>query len=156
MSFKEKYLKYRNKYLNLKTKYQLGGVVSTFKVYVFTIDPIPESDKQNILELLKRIYGTVDEIEDYSEFYEGLHKDDITEFVREKGGHYSTLKNIVGFSIKSIPHSLNEGKMNDDKLTYQEYSIRDQLATTRIPYNLVDAKHGLWSEGVALIALEHI
>ena len=70
-----------------------------------------------------------------------------------RGKHYKQLKTLTGFSI-SIPDELKSVNMNDDKLTTEEYKIRDKL-----PYHtfkLVDAPHGLFSEDVAIIALERV
>ncbi len=83
------------------------------------------------------------------------------EFVYKKGKHY--LKNIIFFKIINIPSRLNEGKMNDDKLTFEEYAIRDKLLAQNVPFKLVDHSgtgYGLWGDisdtlpSGALIALE--
>jgi len=46
--------------------------------------------------------------------------------------------------------------MNDAKITKQEYAIRNILSSYNFPYKLVSAPHGLWAEGQAIIALEHV
>ena len=134
-----------------KQSKQRGGGISLFQVYVFTgkKDPLKEEDKKIVLDTLKGLYEDVTEIVGSDD----ILKDSIREFVKDKGKHYKQLKTLTGFSI-SIPDELKSVNMNDDKLTTEEYKIRDKL-----PYHtfkLVDAPHGLFSEDVAIIALERV
>jgi len=138
-----------------KMKKQKGGVVELFQVYVFTKRPIPEEEKQTLYAVLQNLYGDdVSEIVDSSSFPNDYLKEDIKNFVYDKKGHYPRLKTLTGFSIP-VPTRLNAGNMNDPKLTKEEYAIRDTLLVFEAPFKLVDPQHGLWGDGVALIALEH-
>jgi len=138
-----------------KTRKQKGGAVNLFQVYVFTKKPISEEEKQEIQIVLESLYSDVNEIKDFSNFPNDYMKEEIQHFVYAKGKHYPSLKTIIGFSI-SVPARLNTGNMNDPKLTKEEYAIRDKLLVFKAPFKLVQAQHGLWSEGTAIIALEHI
>ena len=138
-----------------KTRKQRGSGVQNFQVYVFTNNPLLEIVKQDLLKCLNSMYNkSVKEITDFSNFPNDYLKDEITTFVYAKGKHYPSLEFITGFSITNIPKNLNSGDMNDPKLTKQEYAIRDALEVFDIPLKLVQAQHGLWSEGIAIIALE--
>lgn len=138
-----------------KTRKQRGSGVQNFQVYVFTKTPLSEIVKQQLLQCLNSLYNeSVQEITDFSNFPNDYLKDEITTFVYTKKKHYPSLKYITGFSINSIPTNLNSGVMNDPKLTKQEYAIRDALKEFGVPLQLVQVQHGLWSEGIAIIALE--
>lgn len=63
-------------------------------------------------------------------------------------------RNIIGFNINIIPGELLESPMNDRKLTFEEYKIRDKLIEDNLPIKLVQAQHGLWNYNTAIIALE--
>jgi hypothetical protein len=138
-----------------RTRKQRGGRVNTFQVYLFTNSAPSKEDKENLLMVLESLYGSVNEITDFTNFKNDFMKEQIKEFVYEKGRHYPTLTTVTGFSL-AIPDRLNKGIMNDPKLTKEEYTIRDSLLMLDLPFKLVDAQHGLWSEEVAIIALEHI
>jgi hypothetical protein len=138
-----------------KTRKHRGGAVNLFQVYVFTKSAIDLEEKQELITVLENLYGDVNEINDFSNFPNVYIKEDIQNFVYTKGRHYPSLKTITGFSIP-VPSELNAGNMNDPKLTKQEYAIRDALDLYNAPFKLVKAQHGLWSEEIAIIALEHI
>jgi hypothetical protein len=145
----------RNRRSRRKTRKQKGGAVNLFQVYVFTKTPIHLQEKQQIQMVLESLYSDVNEIKDFSNFPNDYMKEEIQNFVYAKGKHYPSLKILTGFSI-SVPTRLNTGNMNDPKLTKEEYAIRDALHVYDAPFKLVQAQHGLWSEGTAIIALEHI
>ena len=106
--------------------------------------------------VLESLYGDgVTEIVDSSSFPNDYLKEYIKNFVYDKKGHYPRLKTLTGFSVP-VPARLTAGNMNDPKLTKEEYAIRDAMESFEAPFKLVNAQHGLWSDGVALIALEHI
>lgn len=136
-----------------KAKKQRGGRVDIFQVYLFTKIQPSDKDKQILQDILENLYGDVTEITDFKNFPNDYMKEEIENFVYGKRKYYSSLKTIIGFSI-AIPQRLNEGIMNDNKLTKEEYSIRDALVEKEAPFKLVDAPHGLWGEGTAIIALE--
>ena len=138
-----------------KTRKQKGGAVNLFQVYVFTKKPIHPQEKQQLQMVLESLYGDVNEITDFSNFPNDYMKEEIQNFVYAKQKHYPSLKTIIGFSIP-VPARLNAGNMNDPKLTKEEYAIRDALPVYHAPFKLVQAQHGLWGEGIAIIALEHI
>ena len=138
-----------------KTRKHRGGAVNLFQVYVFTKAPIHPQEKQELKMVLESLYGDVNEIKNFSNFPNDYMKEEIQNFVYTKGKHYPSLKTLTGFSIP-VPSELNAGNMNDPKLTKQEYAIRDALPLYDAPFKLVQAQHGLWSEGTAIIALEHI
>lgn len=149
------YKKYRRMKKTCKVRKQRGSGVQNFQVHVFTKTPLSEIVKQQLLQCLNSLYNeSVQEITEYSNFPNDYLKDEITTFVYAKKKHYPSLKYTTGFSITSIPTNLNSGVMNDPKLTKQEYAIRDALEVFDIPLKLVQAQHGLWSEGIAIIALE--
>jgi len=136
-----------------KTKKQRGGRVDIFQVYLFTKSQQSDQDKQILQDILENLYGDVNEIRDFRNFPNDYMKEEIQNFVYSKRKYYPSLKTITGFSI-AIPKRLNEGVMNDDKLTREEYAIRDALVEKEAPFKLVEAQHGLWGEGTAIIALE--
>ena len=138
-----------------KTRKQKGGAVNLFHVYVFTKKPIHPQEKEQLQMVLESLYGDVNEIKDFSDFPNDYMKEEIQNFVYLKGKHYPGLQVLTGFSIP-VPARLNAGNMNDPKLTKEEYAIRDALPVYQAPFKLVQAQHGLWSEGLAIIALEHI
>jgi hypothetical protein len=78
----------------------------------------------------------------------------LKEFVYKKRNHYPSLRVVTTFIIPSVPAALTEGNMDDPKLTVEEYKIRNELKRRGIPFTLVQAQHGLWSQEIALIALE--
>ncbi len=97
------------------------------------------------------------EINNLTVFPQDILKTDIKDFVSQKGKHYLNLDNITCFKIINVPDRLNQGKMTDDKLTFEEYALRDILHTQNAPFKLVDRNDtgfGLWQEGqCALIPL---
>ena len=139
----------------IKKNKQKGGTVGLFHIYVFTKNHITLDNKNLLLNVLQNLYGkNVSEITNFNEFPYDYTKEEITEFVYNKRGRpYNNRQIITGFSINDIPHKLNEGIMNDDKLTNEEYALRDVLLTFDAPFQLVAEPHGLWSEGTAIIAL---
>jgi hypothetical protein len=138
-----------------KTKKQRGGMIALFQVYLFTRTKLNEQEKTSLLNLLSELYGTnVNYISDFEDGFTQIAYNDIKEFVWSKGGYYPELTNIEGFSINTIPTRLNEGEMDDAKLTREEYNIRDAFKKNKLPFRLVDAQHGLWGEGTAIIAIE--
>jgi hypothetical protein len=148
-------IKTRHRRNKRKTRKQRGGAVNLFQVYVFTKARIHSQEKQQLQMVLESLYSDVNEIKDFSNFPNDYMKEEIQNFVYAKGKHYPSLKTIIGFSI-SVPPRLNIGNMNDPKLTVEEYAIRDALDVFKVPFKLVQGQHGLWSEGTAIIALEHI
>ena len=134
---------------------QRGGAVVHFQVYVFTKTELTDAEKAQILDVLTTLYGAgVEEYTGSNNFFRNTELEQIKEFVYTKGKHYPTLEHVTTFIIPSIPDALTEDVMNDDKLTEEEYKIRDELRRKRFPFKLVQAQHGLWSQELALIALE--
>jgi hypothetical protein len=149
------YKKHRKAKKTRRVRKQRGSGVQNFQVYVFTKTPLSGIVKQQLFQCLNSLYNeSVEEITDYSSFPNDIFKEDITSFVYSKKKYYPSLKSITGFSIHNIPTNLNSGVMTDPKLTKQEYAIRDALEVFDVPLKLVQVPHGLWNEGVALIALE--
>jgi hypothetical protein len=146
---------YKHKTRKIKKNKQKGGTVGLFHIYVFTKNHITSDNKNLLLNVLQSLYGeNVTEITNFNEFPYNYTKEQIIQFVyNKKGRPYNDKKIITGFSINDIPHKLNEGIMNDNKLTNEEYALRDLLLTFDAPFKLVTEPHGLWSEGVAIIAL---
>jgi len=172
INFYKKYLKYKNKYLLTKKKLQYGGEVTYFQIYVFTKEPILPNNKTTLFNILEQLYGVnnILEITDFSDPQQISLFEDMQEFVYAKGKHYPNLKNIIFFKIINVPSRLNEGKMNDRKLTFEEEAIEKILLTQNAPFKLVNHRgsgrfgngHGLWGEGgsvlpsTASIALESL
>jgi hypothetical protein len=144
--------KTRRKIRRKSRKRLKGGSMEHFQVYVFTEAPLSSEDKKKITETLQELYGNTQE--SIGEPLDEYLKSEITEFVHKKGKHYPSLKEVAGFRILNIPSKLKEGMMNDSKLTAEEYKIRDTLKEKGLPFALVEAPHGLWSEGIAVIGLE--
>lgn len=148
---------------------QRGGSVQTFEIYLFSGDEVPADDHAQLVACLEDIYGTIGVsdgspvVEDWDAITEEsdletpsvVRKRNISSFVHEKGGHYSGVTITGIFTVTAIPAELNRGAMNDAKLTTEEYKIRDAFRGLGLPFRLVDAQHGLWTEGQALIAIEY-
>jgi len=133
---------------------QRGGAVANFQVYVFTKEPLSDAHNASLLQALKSLYGDdVSEIKDSDTFPNDYLKSEIQDFVHSKGGKYPTLTTLTGFSVP-VPSSFKEGEMTDEKITVEEYSIRDRLKFRKVPFILVTEPHGLWSEESAIIALK--
>jgi hypothetical protein len=148
--------KHTRKTRKAKTRRQRGAGCDNFQVYLFTKTPSTELDHVTILSALTKLYGDeIAEITNYNNFPNNFLRDDITEFVHSKGRHYPSLTEITGFSIPPPPE-LQAGSMNDAKITREEYKIRDYFKENEIPFKLVKVPHGLWSEGVAIIAIERL
>ena len=140
-----------------KTRKIRGGNVNNFQVYVFTKMPLSYEVKEQLLQCLNSMYrNSVKEITDFSSFPNDYLREEIKLFVHAKNSYYPSLEFITGFSISNIPKNLNSGVMNDAKLTRQEYAIDDALKAFQIPLKLVEAPHGMWAEGIAVIALESL
>ena len=132
---------------------QRGGAVANFQVYAFTTKPLSAANNESLLQALKSLYGDdVSEIKDSDTFPNDYLKEEIQAFVHSKEGKYPTLTTLTGFSIP-VPSSFKEGEMTDEKITVEEYSIRDKLRSLKVPFRLVRAQHGLWSPEFAIIAL---
>jgi hypothetical protein len=165
MSFKEKYLKYKSKYLQLKKT--LGGARFYLSLYVFSRAPLTEIVKTHISSDLSEKYGGDITIRT-SSYGLGLMDDmawfSIRSFIEGKSKHteyYKELVNITQFQIIQIPEILQTPPMNDAKLTTEEHKIGsfrfDELSFNHpIMHESDDPSHrgwGLWSGGMALIAL---
>jgi hypothetical protein len=149
MNYYYKYLKYKNKYLSLK-----GGNNIYFAVYYFT-EQIPNDETKNmILETLKKLYGDVFLLDDFSDFMDEYYMNEIKDFIKQKGKYYPTLSNITVFKINKKPEELTF-PINDEKLTFHEYKIRDQLKNDNTNIKLVDRQHGLYSYNLMLIGIEN-
>jgi hypothetical protein len=148
----KKYRKSRRKV----EKRQKGGQVLYFHVYVFTKVPLSSKEKESIQGILEGLYGKVGPLEDYSDTIglSEIYTSDMIEFVHKKGKQYRDLKEVTGFHIYDLPAGLKEGNMNDPKLTAEEYKIQDSLKEKGLPFRLIEAPHGLWGDGIALIGLE--
>jgi hypothetical protein len=148
---------------------QKGGRVQTFEVYLFSADNVPADTYAQLVACLQGLYGAIDVsdgspvVEDWDAITEEsnmntpsvLRKRNISSFVHEKGGHYPGLHITGIFAITAIPAALNRGRMNDGKLTAEEYKIQGAFRDFDLPFRLVNAQHGLWTEGQALIAIEY-
>jgi hypothetical protein len=157
MNYEQKYLKYKQKYLNLKN--QMGGSFY-FAVYLFSKAEVNAAENAAVLAVLNSLYGgsastiTVNEA-NWDNNSENLFQ--IKDFVYEKGADYKAKQNIIIYKIGTPPAALIKAPMTDGKLTHEEYAIRDALTAAGINnITLVSAQHGLWAEGVALIGLHKL
>ncbi|NBQ48421.1 MAG: hypothetical protein EBU33_08215 [Sphingobacteriia bacterium] len=152
-----------------QSRKQRGGGVQTFEIYLFSDDMVPADEQAQLVACLQDIYGAIavsdgsPVVEDWDAINEEsdlstpsvVRKRNISSFVHEKGGHYGGVSITGIFTVTTIPAELNRGTMNDAKLTTEEYKIRDAFRGLGLPFRLVDAQHGLWAEGQALIAIEY-
>jgi hypothetical protein len=170
MNYEQKHLKYKNKYLKLKR--QFGGNPFYFSVYVFTIAPLDEARKTNIIRLLTKIYGepigvvtnAVDSPVD------GYYWSEAVRYIEDKStnaksSYYRTLTHVTSFVIKKVPGELLSNPMNDSKLSSEEYKIQEQLNNFKLDslsMPIIEGGHrdpefstgwGFWSDGLALITL---
>ena len=165
MSYYEKYLKYKSKYLQLKKT--LGGARFYLSLYVFSRAPLTEIVKTHISSDLSEKYGgeiTIRPSSDSLDPIDSIALFHIKSFIEGKSKHteyYKELLNITQFQINQIPEVLQTPPMNDSKLTIEEHKIGsyrfDGLSFDHPNmHHSDDLSHrgwGLWGDGMALIAL---
>lgn len=170
MSYMQKYLKYRKKYLELKK--QIAGLPLSsndflpldkvlFGVYSVTKNELPEEHRQELLTKLKSIYGSenvsistnyniipfnnLDTSEDYARSF-------MVDFIRKRYND-TEFKYIVEFIITNPSLRLNDNwDNNDSQLTNEENKIGAILSSTSFtlsdfsknPADFVDAYDHGW------------
>jgi hypothetical protein len=162
MDYKSKYLKYKQKYLELKK--QVGGNFY-FSVYVFSKAPLDETRKTNMINLLKGLYGgEIKVVIDPSESpWGGMLWATAIGYINAKSNnvpYYKHLKHVTSFVIETIPDSL-KGKMDDPKLTFVEHQVNNKLSdhdlnTLSVPDIKGDDSSrgwGFFDDGYAIITL---
>jgi hypothetical protein len=154
MNYEQKYLKYKQKYLNLKN--QLGGSFY-FAVYLFSSLPITAAENASVLAVLNNLYGgsaAIINVNPANWDYDSANLFSIKDFVYKKGADYKAKQNIIIYKIGNPPAALIDPPMDDGKLTHEENAINAALvAAGIINITLVGGQPGLWGEGVALIGL---
>lgn len=161
MDFKQKYLKYKKKYIDLRN--QNGGAYRIFEylrnlgaleyfgysrdtyleekklenldfyfsVYVFSKNPLDESIKNKMVNLLQSLYGgeiTI-VVDKEKSLYGEYIWDEAVRYIDDKSNnipYYKTLKNVTSFVINNIPSNFTNG-MDDEKLTIEEHRIKNCL-----------------------------
>ena len=138
---------------------QKGGEVLIFRLYVFTKSSIPPHIKQRLFECLERLYGKVPKENMYTGIRDQNHgrhflRNIMKESVYPKGGHYRHLHVITELSVKPIPPALKRRPMSDEKLQEQSDILQLSLEEDQLPFKVVPGLSNLWSEEMAIIALE--
>lgn len=149
-NIQKKSLKKKINYLS-----QNGGDILSFQVYFFTQRPITETMKSKLMNMLIKLYGADISYTDDRIDIEMVGKLLITNWVENKGHHYITKNQNLGFSINTIPIELR-GDMDDDKLTFEETRIQKALDIKKLPFKLTDTPPGIWNDEMAIIAFENI
>jgi len=133
---------------------QNGGEIVSFQVYFFTQEPITESIKSKLMQMLIELYGQdISYIDEHIEL-QMLGKILITDHVKSKGRKYIEKQEILGFSINTLPDEL-KGDMDDDKLTYEETRIASSFKKKKLPFKLTNGQPGIWTEELAIISFEN-
>jgi len=169
MNLKQKYLKYKIKYLELKR--HIGGNPFYFSVYVFTTEPLDEERKIRMIRLLGELYGGIIDVVTNPEEspFGGYYWSEAVRYIADKSTipkafGYKTLKYVTSFVITRVPEELKV-LMNDANLSAEEYKIQAQLENyglTSLSMPIIEGGieepefsrgWGFWSEELALITL---
>jgi hypothetical protein len=126
----QKYLKYKQKYINLKK--QIGGNFY-FSVYVFSKEPLDDTRKNNMIALLKGLYGgEIKVVLDPAESpYGGYLWSEAVRYINDKSfnvPYYKNLKHVTSFVIENVPRLLLSD-MDDDKLSTVEHQVNNKLSS---------------------------
>ena len=124
----QKYIKYKHKYLNLKNKIQVGGNFY-FAIHVFSKEPLDQVRIDNMIKLLKSLYGGEIIIDITGENHPELNSwifQESKKYIELKGG-YESLIHTTAFIVKNVPTTLTTDEMNDAKLSAEEYRVRNEL-----------------------------
>ena len=149
IDYKQKYIKYKQKYLELKTQY--GGTY-TFKVYLFSENPVTTNEKESILKLLNDLYNNSVVINDTNKEVDKFFLESIKMFVHAKSSEYQKKNNIITYDINYTPANF-VGEITDDILTFHEKNIEKNFEKDMTDIKLVDAQHGLYNPTTVLIAI---
>ena len=151
--------------MNLKNIIQVGGSFY-FSINVFSKEPLDQARIDNMIKLLKSLYGGEIIIDITGENENKLHSWIFhqSKFYIESKGGYESLMHTTAFIVKNVPTTLTTGEMNDDKLTAEEYRVRNELTkfslnTLHYPRDDLSSMNdfsrgwGFSGDGIAVITL---
>ena len=150
--YKNKYLKYKAKYLKLK-KYIGGNDDFMFRIIYHYKGDLDHSTKEYLSNQLKELYQEIEIIDEEENWLEQMYLTEYKQFIRNKN---IGLENYNYYIIKpKIPEQLINDKMNDSKLTIEEYKVRDKFNQNEL-IKLIPHKgngHGVWADKVAIFGI---
>ena len=151
--YKNKYFKYKSKYLKLK-KYIGGNDDFMFRIIYHYKGDLDPSTKDYLINNLIELYEEIEIVDINNEnqihqFYLNEYKN----FIKEKN---VGLENYNYLILKpKLPEQLIKDEMNDYKLTTEEYKVRDKFNQNElielIPHS--GNGHGLWADKVAMFGI---
>jgi len=151
--YKNKYFKYKSKYLKLK-KYIGGNDDFMFRIIYHYKGDLDPSTKDYLINNLIELYEEIEIVDINNEnqihqFYLNEYKN----FIKEKN---VGLENYNYLILKpKLPEQLIKDEMNDYKLTTEEYKVRDKFNQNElielIPHS--GNGHGLWSHKIAMFGI---
>jgi hypothetical protein len=154
--YKNKYFKYKSKYLKLK-KYIGGNDDFMFRIIYHYKGDLDPSTKEYLINNLIELYQEIEIIDINNEnFLQQIYFADYKEFIREKNVGLENYNYLI-FKPK-LPEQIIKDKMNDHKLTIEEYKVRDKFNQNEliklIPHPGAGRNgHGLWADKVAMFGI---